>query len=378
MRIGVPKETKTDEYRVGLVPESVRELSASGHEIFVETNAGIGISASDDDYRKFGAKILGTPQEVFECADMIIKVKEPLAPERALLRENQILFTYLHLAPDSEQTSDLVNSGAVCIAYETITDGKGGLPVLAPMSKVAGRMAVQEGAWCLERPHGGTGMLLGGVPGVEPAKVVIIGGGVVGTHSTHIAVGMGADVWVLDRNLSVLDNHWMQFGRSTNGVFSTRSMLEKHVIDADLVIGAVLIPGGSAPKLVTEDMIREMRPNSVVVDVAIDQGGCFETSRATTHSDPTYVVHDVIHYCVANMPGAVPKTSTYALNNVVLPFASMIANLGYKDALLRDPNLMAGLNVCHGKVTYKEVATALNYDYTPAEDALATSSQQWN
>ena len=378
MRIGVPKETKTDEYRVGLVPESVRELSASGHEIFVETNAGIGINASDDDYRKFGAKILGTPQEVFECADMIIKVKEPLAPERALLRENQILFTYLHLAPDPEQTSDLVNSGAVCIAYETITDDKGGLPVLAPMSKVAGRMAVQEGAWCLERPHGGTGMLLGGVPGVEPAKVVIIGGGVVGTHSTHIAVGMGADVWVLDRNLSVLDNHWMQFGRSTNGVFSTRSMLEKHVIDADLVIGAVLIPGGSAPKLVTEDMIREMRPNSVVVDVAIDQGGCFETSRATTHSDPTYVVHDVIHYCVANMPGAVPKTSTYALNNVVLPFASMIANLGYKDALLRDPNLMAGLNVCHGKITYKEVATALNYDYTPAEDALAASSQQWN
>ena len=378
MRIGVPKETKTDEYRVGLVPESVRELSASGHEIFVETNAGIGINASDDDYRKFGAKILGTPQEVFECADMIIKVKEPLAPERALLRENQILFTYLHLAPDPEQTSDLVNSGAVCIAYETITDDKGGLPVLAPMSKVAGRMAVQEGAWCLERPHGGTGMLLGGVPGVEPAKVVIIGGGVVGTHSTHIAVGMGADVWVLDRNLSVLDNHWIQFGRSTNGVFSTRSMLEKHVIDADLVIGAVLIPGGSAPKLVTEDMIREMRPNSVIVDVAIDQGGCFETSRATTHSDPTYVVHDVIHYCVANMPGAVPKTSTYALNNVVLPFASMIANLGYKDALLRDPNLMAGLNVCHGKVTYKEVATALNYDYTPAEDALAASSQQWN
>ena len=378
MRIGVPKETKTDEYRVGLVPESVRELSASGHEICVETNAGIGINASDDDYRKFGATILGTPQEVFECADMIIKVKEPLAPERALLRENQILFTYLHLAPDPEQTSDLVNSGAVCIAYETITDGKGGLPVLAPMSKVAGRMAVQEGAWCLERPHGGTGMLLGGVPGVEPAKVVIIGGGVVGTHSTHIAVGMGADVWVLDRNLSVLDNHWIQFGRSTNGVFSTHSMLEKHVIDADLVIGAVLIPGGNAPKLVTEDMIREMRPNSVVVDVAIDQGGCFETSRATTHSDPTYVVHDVIHYCVANMPGAVPKTSTYALNNVVLPFASMIANLGYKDALLRDPNLMAGLNVCHGKVTYKEVATALNYDYTPAEDALAASSQQWN
>lgn len=370
MRIGVPKETKTDEFRVGLVPESVRELSESGHEVFVETKAGIGINASDDDYHKAGAKILETPKEVFDSADMIMKVKEPLAPERALLRENQILFTYLHLAPDPEQTRELVNSGAICIAYETVTDDNGALPILAPMSKVAGRMAVQEGAWCLERPHGGTGMLLGGVPGVEPAKVVIIGGGVVGTHSTHIAVGMGADVWVLDRNLSVLDNHWAQFGRSTNGVYSTRSALEKHVIDADLVIGAVLIPGASAPKLVTEDMIRAMRPNSVIVDVAIDQGGCFETSRATTHSDPTYVVHDVIHYCVANMPGAVPKTSTYALNNVVLPFAAKIAGLGYKEALLRDPNLMEGLNICHGKVTYKEVATALNYDYTRAEDAL--------
>ncbi len=371
MKIGVPKEIKTDEYRVGLVPESVRELAESGHDMVVESNAGIGISASDDDYRTAGAKVLGSAKEVFDYADMIIKVKEPLARERAMLRENQILFTYLHLAPDPDQTRDLVDSGAVCIAYETVTDHNGALPILAPMSKVAGRMAVQEGAWCLERPHGGTGMLLGGVPGVEPAKVVIIGGGVVGTHSTHIAVGMGADVWVLDRNTQVLDNHWAQFGRSTNGVYSTRSTLEKHVVDADLVIGAVLIPGATAPKLVTEQMIEQMRPNSVIVDVAIDQGGCFETSRPTTHTEPTYRVHDVTHYCVANMPGAVPKTSTYALNNVVLPFATNIAKLGYKEALQQDPNLMAGLNVCHGKVTYQEVAESLNYDYTPAQTALA-------
>ena len=371
MKIGVPKEIKTDEFRVGLVPESVRELADMGHEIAVETNAGNGITASDEDYRKVGAQVLGTAAEVFQFAEMIIKVKEPQAAERAMLRDNQILFTYLHLAPDPEQTRDLVDSGAVCIAYETVTDEQGGLPILAPMSKVAGRMAVQEGAWCLERPHGGTGMLLGGVPGVEPAKVVIIGAGVVGTHSTHIAVGMGADVWVLDRNTQVLDNHWMQFGRSTNGVYSTRSALEKHVTDADLVIGAVLIPGASAPKLVTDEMIAAMRPNSVIVDVAIDQGGCFETSRATTHSDPTYRVHEVTHYCVANMPGAVPKTSTYALNNVVLPFAAKIANLGYKEALQQDPHLMAGLNVCHGQVTYQEVAEDLNYNYTPAEAILA-------
>ncbi len=371
MEIGVPKETKTDEYRVGLVPESVRELTEMGHKVIVESNAGVGISASDDDYYKVGARVVGTAEEVFNSADMIVKVKEPLAPERAMLKENQILFTYLHLAPDPDQARDLVESGAVCIAYETVTDENGTLPILAPMSKVAGRMAVQEGAWCLERPHGGSGMLLGGVPGVEPAKVVVIGGGVVGTHATHIAVGMGADVWVLDRNVRVLDHHWTQFGRSTNGVYSTRSMLEKHVTDADLVIGAVLIPGAAAPKLVTDEMISQMRPHSVVVDVAIDQGGCFETSRPTTHSDPVYQTHDVTHYCVTNMPGAVPRTSTYALNNVVLPFCISIANLGYKDALLQDANLLAGLNVCHGKVTYREVATSLNYEYVSAENALA-------
>ena len=370
MRIGVIKETKTDEYRVGLVPGSVQEFIGHGHEVVVESSAGDGIRASDEDYRSAGAQIVGTPKEVFDSADMIVKVKEPLAPERAMLRENQILFTYLHLAPDADQTRDLVDSGAVCIAYETVTDDDGGLPILAPMSKVAGRMAVQEGAWCLERPHGGTGILLGGVPGVEPAKVVIIGGGVVGTHATHIAVGMGADVWVLDRNVRVLDEHWQQFGRSTNGIYSTRSTLEKLVVEADLVIGAVLIPGATAPRLVTEDMIRAMRPGSVLVDVAIDQGGCFETSRPTTHSDPTYDVHGVTHYCVANMPGAVPRTSTYALNNVVLPFAISIANLGYIEALKRDPHLLQGLNVCQGKVTYEEVATSLNYDYVPAKQAL--------
>ena len=370
MRIGVPKETKVDEYRVGLVPESVRELISCGHEISVETNAGIGIGASDDDYRNSGATVLNTPQEIFNYGEMIIKVKEPLAPERALLKENQILFTYLHLAPDLEQTEDLVKSGAVCIAYETVTDNNGNLPILAPMSKVAGRMAVQEGAWCLERPHGGTGMLLGGVPGVEPAKVVIIGGGVVGTHATHIAVGMGADVWVLDRNPKVLDHHWSQFGRSTNGVYSTTSMLEKHVTDADLVVGAVLVPGAAAPRLVTEKMIEAMRPRSVVVDVAIDQGGCFETSRPTTHSEPTYRVKDVVHYCVTNMPGAVPKTSTYALNNVVLPFATSIANYGYAEAMRRDPNLLAGLNVFQGQITYEQVAKSQNKDYTPAAEVL--------
>lgn len=370
MRIGVPKETKTDEYRVGLVPGSVRELVHNGHEIVVETQAGVGIRASDDDYRNAGASIVGTPAEVFDSTDMVVKVKEPLEPERKLLHENQILFTYLHLAPDAPQTRDLVESGAVCIAYETVEDGNGNLPILAPMSKVAGRMAVQVGAWCLERPHGGEGILLGGVPGVDPAKVVILGGGVVGTHATHIAVGMGADVWVVDRNVNVLEYHWSQFGRTTNTVFSTRSTLENHVVNADLVVGAVLIPGAQAPRLVTEEMIENMRPGSVVVDVAIDQGGCFETSKPTTHSDPTYAEHGIVHYCVTNMPGAVPRTSTFALNNVVLPYAIEIANKGYKQALQDDPNLMKGLNIHHGEVTYKAVAENLNYDYHPPEEAL--------
>ncbi len=370
MRIGVPKETKTDEYRVGLVPDSVRELVDRGHEVAVETGAGLGIGADDNDYSSVGATILGSAQEIFDCAEMIVKVKEPQAAERKLLKENQILFTYLHLAPDPDQTRDLIDSGAVCIAYETITNESGGLPILAPMSKVAGRMAVQEGAWCLERPHGGKGMLLGGVPGVEPAKVVVLGGGVVGTHATHIAVGMGADVWVLDRNVQVLDRHWSHFGRSTNGVYATRSTIEKHVADADMVIGAVLVPGAAAPRLVSEQLISEMQPRSVVVDVAIDQGGCFATSKPTTHSNPTYEVDGVTHYCVANMPGAVPRTSTYALNNVTLPFVISIADKGYVEALRQDSHLKNGLNVCHGKVTYQEVSTELGYEYTRADTAL--------
>ena len=369
MLIGVPKEIKNHEYRVGLAPASVREVAAQGHRVIVQTLAGEGIGATDEDYRAAGATITNDPAEAFS-ADMIVKVKEPQAPERAMLREGQILFTYLHLAPDPEQTSDLVKSGAICIAYETVTSPAGGLPLLAPMSKVAGRMSIQAGAYCLEHPHGGLGMLLGGVPGVDPAKVVILGAGMVGTHATHIAVGMGADVWVIDRSPEVIEAHWQQFGRSTNSVFSTRDAIERHVLEADLVIGGVLIPGAAAPKLVTSDMVSAMKPGSVIVDVAIDQGGCAETSMATTHAEPTYVVDDVVHYCVANMPGAVSHISTYALNNVTLPFALALADKGYKQALLDDQHLLNGLNVCQGKVSYEAVAHSLGYDYIEAKTAL--------
>ncbi len=371
MLVGAPKEIKNHEYRVGLTPTSVRELTKHGHSVLVETNAGLGINATDEAYQKAGATIADTAEEIFARADMIVKVKEPQAVERAMLREGQILYTYLHLAPDPEQTKDLVNSGATCIAYETVTSRFGGLPLLAPMSKVAGRMSIQAGAHCLEQPQGGLGMLLGGVPGVDPAKVVIVGAGVVGTHATHIAVGMGADVWVLDNSADSLDRHWQHFGRSTNSVFSTADALEKHVIEADLVIGGVLVPGAEAPKLVTKDMVSRMKPGSVIVDVAIDQGGCCETSRATTHADPTYLVDDVVHYCVANMPGGVPRTSTYALNNVTLPFAVQLANKGAKQALLDDEHLRNGLNVHAGKITYREVAEDLGYDFVSAADALA-------
>ena len=355
---------------MGLAPSSVRELAHHGHEILVETNAGAGIGVSDDEYEAAGASVAATAVEIFERGEMIVKVKEPQAVERAMLRPGQVLFTYLHLAPDPEQTKDLVASGAVCIAYETVTSPQGGLPLLAPMSEVAGRMAVQAGAYCLEKPRGGLGMLLGGVPGVDPAKVVILGAGVVGTHATHIAVGMGADVWVLDRNLDVLKAHWQQFGRSTDTVFSTQDAVERHVLMADLVIGGVLIPGAAAPKLVTADMVRRMKPGAVVVDVAIDQGGCFETSKPTTHADPTYVVHDVVHYCVANMPGGVPRTSTFALNNATLPHVVTLANKGYKKALLDDVHLLQGLNVHKGRVTYKPVADDLDYDFQDPLEAL--------
>jgi len=370
MIIGVPKEIKNHEYRVGLTPPSVKEFVKSGHIVLVQASAGAGISATDSEYEAAGATIITSAEEIFSQAEMIIKVKEPQANERAMLREGQILYTYLHLAPDPKQTKDLVNSGATCIAYETVTAAKGGLPLLAPMSKVAGRMAVQAGAHFLEHPNGGLGALLGGVPGVEPLKVVVIGGGVVGSHAAHIAVGMGADVWVLDNNPDTLEDHWEQFGRATNAVFSTQSSIEEHVTSADLVIGGVLIPGAEAPKLVTKEMIKAMKPGAVVVDVAIDQGGCFETSKATTHAEPTYIVDDIVHYCVANMPGGVPKTSTYALNNVTLPFALNIANNGVKQALIDDEHLRAGLNVYAGKVTCEEVARDLGYEYCPAMEVL--------
>jgi alanine dehydrogenase len=369
--IGVPKEIKNHEYRVGMAPSSVREAVRHGHSVIVQANAGEGIGSLDDEYREAGAAIEGDAKEIFAKADMIVKVKEPQASERAMLREGQILFTYLHLAPDPEQTKDLMASGAVCIAYETVTSPRGGLPLLAPMSKVAGRMSIQAGAYCLEHPHGGLGMLLGGVPGVDPGKVVILGGGVVGNHAAHIAVGMGADVWVIDKNPDALDAHWQQFGRSTNTVFSTSDSVERHVLMADLVIGGVLIPGAAAPKLVTADMVRRMKTGAVIVDVAIDQGGCCETSRATTHADPTYVVDGVVHYCVANMPGGVPRTSTFALNNVTLPHILTLADKGFRAALNDDPHLRAGLNVMAGEVTSAEVAEALGLSYRPATEALA-------
>jgi len=371
MKIGVPKEIKNHEYRVGMTPTSVREAIAHGHQVMVETNVGEGIGRTDEDYRNAGATVADSADEIFSSSDMIVKVKEPQAAERAMLRQDQILFTYLHLAPDPEQTRDLVDSGAICIAYETVTSDKGELPLLAPMSKVAGRMAIQAGAYALEHPHGGLGVLLGGVPGVDPAKVVVIGAGVVGTHATHIAVGMGADVWVLDRNPDVIEDHWRQFGRSTNSVFSTHDALEHHVLTADLVIGAVLVPGASAPKLVTRDMVKKMKPGSVIVDVAIDQGGMSETSKATTHAEPTYIVDDVVHYCVANMPGGVPRTSTYALNNVTLPHILALADKGARQALEEDVHLRAGLNVARGKITHAEVAQDLGYDFVEPLTALA-------
>jgi len=370
MIIGVPKEIKNHEYRVGLTPHSVHECVAHGHSVFVQTNAGAGIGATDEDYQKAGAEIITEASDIFAKAEMIVKVKEPQAEERAMLREGQILYTYLHLAPDPEQTADLIKSGAICIAYETVTSPKGGLPLLAPMSKVAGRLSIQAGAHCLEQPQGGLGVLLGGVPGVAPAKVVILGAGIVGTHAAHIAVGMGADVFMFDNNPDTLEQHWRQFANATHSIYSTKSTLEEHVVNADLIIGGVLIPGAAAPKLITKEMIQQMKSGAVVVDVAIDQGGCFETSKATTHADPTYIVDDVVHYCVANMPGAVPRTSTYALNNSTLPFALNIADKGVTQALLDDPHLLNGLNVHSGKITNQAVAEALGYNYVQAKEVL--------
>ncbi len=370
MRIGVPKEIKNHEYRVGLTPDSVHEMIAHGHEVVVETGAGTGIGANDADYVSAGAKILPTANEVFDAAQMIVKVKEPQAVERAMLRPDHILFTYLHLAPDAAQTADLVASGATCIAYETVVDEKGGLPLLVPMSQVAGRLSVIAGAKALEKAHGGSGTLIGGVPGVAPAKVVVIGGGVVGSHAITMAIGLGADVTVLDRNTAVLGQLAQTFGPALKTVYSTKSALESHVLEADMVVGAVLVAGAAAPKLVSADLVKRMKPGSVLVDVAIDQGGCFETSKATTHSEPTYIVDGVVHYCVANMPGAVPRTSTHALNNATLPFALALADKGAKQALLDDPHFLPGLNVIGGKVTCEAVANALGYDYVDPAMAL--------
>jgi len=371
MFVGVPKEIKNNEFRVGLTPESVAEFVAHGHSVVVEADAGAGIGAEDSAYIDAGARIAPDATTVFADADMIVKVKEPQASERKMLREEQILFTYLHLAPDPDQTRDLVASNAVCIAYETVTDTSGGLPLLKPMSQVAGRMSIQAGAAALEKEHGGRGVLLGGVPGVQPGRVVILGGGVVGFNAAQMAVGLQAEVTILDKNPNVLDRLNAHFGASARVLYSNVATLSEAVSDADLVVGAVLIPGAAAPQLVTREMLKSMKQGAVLVDVAIDQGGCFETSHATTHAEPTYLVDGVVHYCVANMPGAVARTSTYALNNATLPFGLKIADKGWRQALGNDAHLLNGLNVSHGRVTCPPVAEAQKYDLLPAMDALA-------
>ena len=370
MKIGVPKEIKTHEYRVGLTPAGARELTLHGHTVLVEQNAGAGIGCDDDVYRAAGAAVLATAEEVFARADMIVKVKEPQPWEIGRLRPGQILFTYLHLAADKAQTEGLIRSGATCIAYETVTDAYGTLPLLAPMSEVAGRMAVQVGAHCLEREQGGAGILLGGVPGVPPAKVLVLGGGVAGTNAARMAVGLEASVTIVDRSLRRLNELDLQFGARATTLFATAAAIEHAALAADLVIGAVLVPGAAAPKLLTRDMVRRMRPGSVLVDIAIDQGGCFETSRPTTHAAPTYVDEGVVHYCVTNMPGAVARTSTFALTNATLPFVLALAEKGGERALTEDPFLCAGLNIHAGHITHHAVAQALGQRYTPARDAL--------
>ncbi len=372
MRIGVPKEIKNHEYRVGMTPPAVRELTTRGHEVYVETNAGDAIGLSDAHYTRVGAKILPNADEVFGIADMIVKVKEPQPVEIKRLRKGQTLFTYLHLAPDPEQTKGLIESGATCIAYETVTDLRGGLPLLAPMSEVAGRMSIQAGAHSLEIAQGGRGMLLGGVPGVLAAKVVILGGGVVGTNAARMAMGLEAHVTVLDISLHRLYELDLQFGAKLNTVYSTIDSIEEHVTTADLVIGGVLLPGAAAPKLITAAMVKQMKKGSVIVDVAIDQGGCAETSHATTHADPTYKVDGVVHYCVANMPGGVARTSTFALNNATLPFTVALAEQGPEKAMRANAHLRAGLNVYKGTLAYKAVADAQKLPYRSAEELLGS------
>lgn len=370
MLIGVPKEIKNNEYRVGMTPAGVRELVAHGHQIIVETDAGSAIGLSDDMYRHAGAEICSTASEIFATAELIIKVKEPQENERQMLRENQVLFTYLHLAPDYQQTRDLVDSGAICIAYETVTDIHGGLPLLAPMSEVAGRMAVQAGAHALEKTQGGMGILLGGVPGVAPADVLVLGGGVVGINAARMAMGLGADVTIIDKSIPRLKLLDEQFGPQLKTLYSTTDMIERAVFRADMVVGAVLVPGAMAPKLVTRAMLNKMKQGSVMIDVAIDQGGCFESSQATTHDEPTYVEEGIIHYCVANMPGGVARTSTFALTNATLPFVIELANNGINAALVDNRHLRDGVNIYKGKITYQAIAEAHDYKLVSVEDIL--------
>ncbi|MDP3341622.1 alanine dehydrogenase [Frigidibacter sp.] len=370
MKIGCPKEIKPQEYRVGLTPDAAREAKAQGHDIAVETSAGLGAGFTDEDYTAAGARIIDTAEEIFAWADLIIKVKEPQPAERKMLRENQVLFTYLHLAPDPDQTRDLLASGVTAIAYETVTDRAGGLPLLAPMSEVAGKLAPQVGAWTLQKANGGRGVLLGGVPGVTPARVTVIGGGVVGTHAARVAAGMGAEVTVLDRSLPRLRYLDDVFAGQFRTLYASAAATAAEVAAADLVIGAVLVPGAAAPKLVTREQLKTMKPGAAIVDVAIDQGGCFETSRATTHQDPIYEVEGIMHYCVANMPGAVARTSTLALGNATMPFLLALANKGWRRACEEDEHLLAGLNTHAGHLTYAAVGRALGIDVLSPRLAL--------
>lgn len=373
MFIGVPKETKNHEYRVSITPAVARQLVNSGHVVMVETQAGAAIGLDDEQYRSAGAQIVDQ-EMIFQRAELIVKVKEPQPIECRQLREGQVLFTYLHLAPDPEQARLLLASGCIAIAYETVTDERGRLPLLAPMSEVAGRMAVQAGAHCLEKSVGGRGVLLGGVPGVVPAEVVVLGGGVVGANAARVALGMGAQVSILDKSLARLKELDALFGSRLQTLYATVDAIEQKVLNADLVIGAVLTPGAAAPKLIRRELLAQMRSGAVVVDVAIDQGGCFETSRPTTHEQPTYIVDDVVHYCVTNMPGAVARTSTFALSHATFPYIAALADKGYQQALLEDPHLSNGLNVYQGQLTHKAVAKDLGKDFTPVQDVFNRKS----
>ena len=370
MKVGVPKEIKVLEYRVGMIPSGVKELVDEGHEVFVETNAGMGIGMTDQDYIDAGATILSTPEEVFDISELIIKVKEPQLNECEMLKTGQVLFTYLHLAADPEQAAALVKSGVTAIAYETVTADNGSLPLLTPMSAVAGRLSIQAGAYALQKANGGRGVLLGGVPGVKAGQVLIIGGGVSGAHAAEMAVGLGAQVTILDLSSDRLKELSNKFGDKVSTRVSSKQLINELVVESDLVIGAVLVAGAAAPKLVTIENVKQMRPGSVMVDISIDQGGCFETSKPTTHAEPTYIVDDVVHYCVTNMPGAVPRTSTFALTNETLPFIKSLANSGWQNALKNDEHLKNGLNVHAGSINFEAVADELGYPYKSPDEII--------